>query len=80
MTPEAIADAVVKSVRAAIKAQGKQRLDFALSLIEEYLVPALVGAIREVRITAPGVVIEDRREHGGAIVSDLRGVQDKANG
>ena len=80
MSPEAIADAVVKTVRAAVKAQGKQRLDFAFSLVEEYLLPALVDAIREVHISAPGVVIEDRREHGGAIVSDLRGVQDKANG
>jgi hypothetical protein len=80
MSPEAVANVVVKHVRELVKAQGSQRLGFAFSLVEEYLLPALVGAIREVHISAPGVVIEDRREQGGAVVSDLRSVQDKANG
>lgn len=72
MTPEAIAKRALKKVNELVKAQGNQRLDFALSLIEEYLIPALVDAIREVHISAPGVVIEDRREHGGAVVTDKR--------
>lgn len=80
MSPEAIADLAIRYVRERVAKQGNQRLSFALSLVEEYLIPAIRDAVREVHITAPGVVIEDLREHGGAIVSDLRGVQDKANG
>lgn len=80
MTPESIADLALKLARERVKATGNQRLDFAFSLVEEYLIPAIRDAVREVHITAPGVVIEDRREHGGAIVSDLRGVQGNANG
>ena len=80
MSPEAIAELAVRYARERVGNQGNQRLAFSLALIEEYLIPAIRDAVREVTISAPGVVIEDRREHGGAVVSDLRGVQDKANG
>jgi len=80
VTPEAIADLAIKFARERVANQGNQRLAFSLALVEEYVIPAIRDAIREVHITAPGVAIEDRREHGGAIVSDLRSVQDKANG
>lgn len=80
MTPEAIAGLAIKYARERVANEGNQRLAFSLALVEEYLFPAIRDAVREVHITAPGIVLEDRREQGGAIVSDLRGVQDKANG
>jgi hypothetical protein len=80
MSAETIVNRAIQNVRALVKGRGNQRLDFALALVEEYLISALYAALHEVAISAPGVVIEDYREHGGAIVSDLRGVQDKANG
>jgi hypothetical protein len=80
MNAEAVADLAIKYARERVAIQGNQRLAFSLALVEEYLIPAIRDAVREVTISAPGVVIEDRREHGGAVVSDLRGVQDKANG
>ena len=84
MNPLAYADLVIKHASIAINehvAQSKdQRVLFAFALVEDFVRLAAQNAIREVNITAPGVVIEDRREHGGAVVSDLRGVQDKANG
>jgi hypothetical protein len=80
VTPEAIAGLAIKYARERVANEGNQRLAFSLALVEEYLFPAIRDAVREVHITAPGIVLEDRREQGGAIVSDLRGVQDKANG
>jgi hypothetical protein len=80
MSPEAIADLAIKYAREYATNSGDQRVAFAFAKVEDIVREAIQDAVREVNITAPGVVIEDRREHGGAIVSDLRGVQDKANG
>lgn len=80
VNPEAIADLVVKYAREMALDSKHQRLAFAFADVEAIVRQAVYLAIREVHITAPGVVIEDLREHGGAVVSDLRSVQDKANG
>ncbi len=80
MSPEAVAERIIDLAREQAVNSGDQRTAFAFSLVESIVRKVAIEAVREVHISAPGVVIEDRREHGGAIVSDLRSVQDKANG
>ncbi len=80
MNPEAIADLILNHARQRIHTLQSDTLSLALDDVEALIRKAIHDAVHEVNIAAPGVAIEDRRKHGGAVVSDLRGVQDKANG
>jgi hypothetical protein len=80
MNAEAIADLAIQLARERILDAHNAGMVVAFDVVQNYVRQAIHDAVREVHIAAPGVVIEDKREHGGAVVSDLRGVQDKANG
>jgi hypothetical protein len=80
MSAEAIAELAVRYARERILDAHNSGMVLAFDVVQNYVRQAIHDAVRDVRIAAPGVVIEDKREHGGAVVSDLRGVQEKANG
>lgn len=67
--PEAVAEAALAELRRRIPSGP---LAWAARSLENVLRDCVVQAVREVAIAAPGVVIEDARQGGGAVIEDLR--------
>jgi len=66
-------DLTISLARKAIDATGNDALSLAFDAVEPIIRQSVSDAVREVAISAPGVVLEDKRVHGGAVVEDVSG-------